>query len=100
MKTIEVLEEKKIPVSALTKTIILQHHEEFNGSGYPAGTRGFMVNELAQILRVADEIDQLFQENLLQTTDLKARVRELLQRFSDQKSVEPLLLSRIRKVLT
>lgn len=96
---IEILDEKKIEISNLTRMIILQHHEEFNGNGYPFGMRGHLVNELAQVLRIADEIDLLFSEMQWKPGSLKIRVAELLQRFSDQKVTEPLLLSRIRKVL-
>ncbi len=96
---VEFLEEKKIPLSTLAKTIILQHHEEFNGNGYPYGIRGYMINELSQILRVADEIDLIFSQMTTNSSPLKIQVAEMLRRFSDQKVVEPLLLSRIRKVL-
>lgn len=97
--SIEILEEKKIQISQLAKTIILQHHEEFNGSGYPSGLRGFSINELAQILRVADEIDQLFNETLSSPGHLKVRLVELMQKLGEQKVIEPLLLSRIRQVI-
>jgi HD-GYP domain-containing protein (c-di-GMP phosphodiesterase class II) len=97
--SVEIIEEKNIPVSDLTKTIIKQHHEEFNGSGYPNGLRGYTINELSQILRVADEVDQLFSEFHLGPGNLKLRVAELLRRLGEQKVVEPLLLSRIRQVL-
>lgn len=97
--SVDILEEKRIPVSELSKTLILQHHEEFNGSGYPNGLRGFAINELSQILRIADEIDQLFVDLSAPSSPLKIRVVELLRRFSEQKVTEPVLLSRIRKVL-
>ena len=97
--SIEILEEKKIPVSDTTKLIIRQHHEQFNGSGYPLGLRGFHINELSQVMRVADELDQVFQEFCKNPTDLKARVAELMLRLGEQKVIEPALLARIRKVL-
>lgn len=97
--TLEILEEKNIPVSDLAKTIILQHHEEFNGSGYPGGLRGYTINELSQILRVADDVDQIFADLESSGANLKTRVMELMQRLAEQKVIEPLLLSRIRQVL-
>ncbi len=97
--SVELLEEKNIPISDLAKTIIRQHHEEFNGSGYPNGLRGYTINELSQILRVADEVDQLFTEFHTSPGNLKLRVAELLRRLGEQKVIEPLLLSRIRQVL-
>lgn len=97
--TLEILEEKKIQVSDLCKLIILQHHEEFNGSGYPQGLRGFNINELSQILRVADEIDQLFHSHFSSPGNLKVRLEALLDSLRDNKVVEPSLLARIRGVL-
>ncbi len=39
------------------RTIISQHHEKFNGSGYPRGLRGFGVDDVAQLLALADLLD-------------------------------------------
>lgn len=97
--SVDILTERNIPVSDLTKTIILQHHEEFNGSGYPAGLRGFALNELSQILRVADEIDQLFSDFYSSPGNLKVRLIEMLQRLGEMKVIEPMLLGRIKQVL-
>lgn len=97
--SLDILEEKRIPVSDITKTLILQHHEEFNGNGYPNGLRGFNVHELAQVLRVADELDQTFTEFCQSPTDLKARVGDLMIRLAEQKVIAPTLLERIRRVL-
>lgn len=36
------------------QTLVVQHHEKFNGSGYPQALKGFMFEEIAQILSMAD----------------------------------------------
>lgn len=97
--TLKILEEKRIPISDLCRTLILQHHEEFNGSGYPQGLRGFNINELSQILRVAEEIEQLFVDLYENPGSLRLRVAETLRDLGDSKSIEPSLLTRIRQVL-
>lgn len=38
-------------------TIILQHHEDFNGAGYPSGLRGGDTLLEARIIRVADSLE-------------------------------------------
>lgn len=38
-------------------TIISQHHEKFDGSGYPKGLNGFKVDDMAQLLSMADILD-------------------------------------------
>ena len=39
--------------------IILQHHEMLDGSGYPAGLKGDEIDELAKIVAVVNEFDNL-----------------------------------------
>ena len=39
--------------------IILQHHEMLDGSGYPSGLKGEEIDELAQIVAVVNEFDNL-----------------------------------------
>jgi HD-GYP domain-containing protein (c-di-GMP phosphodiesterase class II) len=43
----------------LPAIIALQHHESFDGSGYPNGISGDSFNELAQITAIADKFDAL-----------------------------------------
>ncbi|UNC91626.1 HD-GYP domain-containing protein [Candidatus Contubernalis alkaliaceticus] len=45
--------------SSVSGAIILQHHERYQGKGYPQGLRGKNINPLAQILAVADVYDAL-----------------------------------------
>ena len=39
--------------------ILSQHHEKFNGSGYPQHLESFRIDELAQIIGIADLIDSI-----------------------------------------
>ncbi len=36
------------------KKAILQHHEDYNGEGYPMGLKGRNINVLARVLREVD----------------------------------------------
>jgi HD-GYP domain-containing protein (c-di-GMP phosphodiesterase class II) len=96
---LQILKDKKVAVSPLLETMILQHHEEFNGFGYPNGLRGYNINELAQVLRVADELDQLISEGYSSNGNLKIRVAELLDHFHREKIIQPELCHRIRDIL-
>ncbi len=40
-------------------TAIMQHHERWNGSGYPLGLRGARISPLAQMLAIADSYTEL-----------------------------------------
>jgi HD-GYP domain-containing protein (c-di-GMP phosphodiesterase class II) len=97
--SIEILQEKGVELSNHAKIIIEQHHEEFNGFGYPKGLRGFHINEMAQVLKVADELDQIINAIHVRPVVLKEEVRGLLNRLRDDKVVEANLLGRIRAVL-
>lgn len=46
-------------VSARAKDIILQHHEKFDGSGYPKGLQGFKLNDVAQLVAMSDLLDSV-----------------------------------------
>jgi HD-GYP domain-containing protein (c-di-GMP phosphodiesterase class II) len=97
--TIEILKERKVQISPLAEIIILQHHEEFNGFGYPKGIRGYNINEFAQILRVADELEMIIQNGFSTVGQLKKQVLGLLDTMHKEKIIEPTLSDRIRSIL-
>lgn len=49
----------RIPILAELAACVLQHHERFDGGGYPFGLRGDEVSRLARILAVADAYDAM-----------------------------------------
>ncbi len=64
------------------KTIIEQHHESYDGRGFPAGIKGNAINEGAQIIRIADDYFTLFTLPEYQDTDRKDKV---IKYFEEQK---------------
>lgn len=46
-------------VSLVSAKIALQHHERYNGSGYPKGLKGSQVHEFARITGIVDVYDAL-----------------------------------------
>jgi HD-GYP domain-containing protein (c-di-GMP phosphodiesterase class II) len=52
--SVRLIDELLPGVPERVKAIIRQHHEKFDGTGYPAGARGFKVDDVAQILSLAD----------------------------------------------
>ncbi len=97
--TLQILKEKKVKASPFFETLVIQHHEEFNGFGYPRGVRGFNLNELAQVLRVADELDHLICSGYSSTSESKVSVTELMDRLHRDKVIEPTLCHRLRHLL-
>ena len=50
--------------SPLVKSIVLRHHERWDGSGYPDGKRGEEIHPMARIAAVADVFDAITSERL------------------------------------
>lgn len=48
--------------------IVLQHHEKYDGSGYPQGLKGNEINYLARILTVVDSFDAMTNQRPYQKT--------------------------------
>lgn len=48
---------KDFTVSAITKVIILRHHERVDGSGYPDGIKGDSIHDSAKICGICDVFD-------------------------------------------
>ena len=56
--TYEILKDKG-DISEISKYIAMQHHEKFDGSGYPFGLAGEKINYFARIVALADVYDAL-----------------------------------------
>ncbi|MBN1127736.1 MAG: DUF3391 domain-containing protein [Chitinispirillaceae bacterium] len=56
---IEIVNSGGSTLSELTKKIIGQHHERWNGGGYPEGFSGDAIHEAAMMCALADEYDLL-----------------------------------------
>ena len=84
-------------VSHSVKTIILQHHEHVDGSGYPAGLTGIRIFPLAKVVSLADGFTHLMKAK---NTPPIETLKELL---SDKKTFvkyEPELLKNLIKGMT
>ena len=57
--SVDVIVEKKLPVSAKVQSIIQQHHERNDGSGYPHGIKGDSIDKLSKICALADVFDEM-----------------------------------------
>lgn len=50
--------------SPVVQKAVLQHHERFDGSGYPHGLKGNYINTYARIIAIADTYDSLTSERI------------------------------------
>lgn len=56
-------------ISNSVQQIILQHHEYYDGSGFPKGIKGNKILTLANIVRLADDFVRLVEEKKCKTTE-------------------------------
>jgi HD-GYP domain-containing protein (c-di-GMP phosphodiesterase class II) len=59
--SVNLIKQRKIVVPEIVTKAILQHHELFNGQGYPSGLFGDRICKEAQVLALADRFDYLTQ---------------------------------------
>ncbi len=55
----DILSESQAPIFQLAAEIALNHHERWDGNGYPSGLAGDQIPEAARIVAVADVFDAL-----------------------------------------
>ena len=53
------LDGMKLPLFEVAKTVALEHHEKYDGSGYPNGIAGENIHIYARIVAIADVFDAL-----------------------------------------
>ncbi|MDD5674961.1 MAG: HD-GYP domain-containing protein [Chitinivibrionales bacterium] len=56
--------ENKPNIAELSKVVIIQHHERYNGSGYPLGLKAEQIKEIGLISAVADVYDALTSDRI------------------------------------
>jgi HD-GYP domain-containing protein (c-di-GMP phosphodiesterase class II) len=65
--------------SHLVKSVVLRHHERWDGSGYPGGLRRTEIHEMARIAAVADVYDAITSERVYaQARPARVGVRVIL----------------------
>ena len=60
--------------------IVLQHHEKYDGSGYPSGLAGEQISYLARILTIVDSFDAMTNQRTYQKTKTFEEAFEEIER--------------------
>jgi len=79
--------------------IVLQHHEQFNGHGYPAGLAGEDVYELAQIVSIANVFDNTLKENAKQPVAERVKRAIKVIEYDKGKNWNPKFFPRVTDAL-
>ena len=95
-KSVTMVKSKRIILPDSVEKAILQHHESFNGKGYPRQLPSNRISQEAQLLSFADQFDYLTceQEGKTRLTPLEA-----LEAIRRNGSINPELLSQLRRIL-
>jgi putative nucleotidyltransferase with HDIG domain len=78
----------------IIKTIILQHHEKWDGSGYPEGLSGDEILPGAQVISIADDVVWMLSARGFQTDNKKDRIVHVLKQEKGKK-YKPELVERM-----
>lgn len=92
--SLSIIADRNIEISPLTRMMIEQHHEQYNGCGFPKKLRGLQVSPFSQLLHMADEIDQQVFGGSGHQVNLG--LKNLFETWTRDKVFEPRLLRRVR----
>ena len=71
---------EKFPVINAGKIIAMQHHEKYNGSGYPNGIKGQDIHLYARIITIADVFDALSSKRCYKEAMSLEKVLEIMKK--------------------
>ena len=91
-KSVEFIQERKLILNDKVKAIIQQHHEKYDGTGFPQGREGDDVEIGAQILSFADQLEYLtsFHEG-----SRRLSIQDAFEEISNNGSLNSTLASQI-----
>ena len=92
------LEGSSAPMLQMARQIALNHHERWNGGGYPAGLAGRAIPEAARIMAIVNSYDSLTHDRVYRPAMSEEAALEIM-RHGDGKDFDPLLLALFLKDL-
>lgn len=87
-------------LSPLSKTIILSHHEKWDGTGYPRGLKGDEIHEFARIVSICDVFDALASDRCYRPKWPMYQVIEYLTSYAGSQFDSHLITKFIQHVAT
>ena len=97
--SVSLIKARKIIAPEIVTKAILQHHELYNGTGYPHGLFGDRISKEAQILALADQFDDLtrLKDGVPLLTPLQAVEKLRMEQVNDPSRIHynPELLKRL-----
>lgn len=85
---------KQFPTIEAGRIIALEHHEKFDGSGYPFGKRGEEIHIYARIVAIADVFDALSSSRVYKSSMKLEDVLEIMKE-GKEKHFDPKLIDKL-----
>ena len=92
----KILSEAESPLLGIACQIAENHHEKFDGTGYPAGTKGEQIPLYARIMAVADVFDALCMHRVYKPSWTPEQARDLI-RSEKGKAFDPAVVEGFEK---
>ncbi|MFZ6861880.1 HD domain-containing phosphohydrolase [Undibacterium sp. Ji67W] len=90
-----ILDGSQRPILRASAIIAYQHHEKFDGSGYPQGLKGEEIHPFARIVAVADVFDALIQKRCYKPAwpieEVLAHLKDVAGKHLDPRYVDTLI---------
>ncbi|NJM09447.1 MAG: HD domain-containing protein, partial [Bdellovibrionaceae bacterium] len=93
---LQIIKKRQIDLSTMVLKIIEQHHERFDGRGYPAELRGEVIRPEAQLLAIADELEYMTQ---IKPGEPRVSVRAAVDSILTSSAYDPQLLQKLSQLL-
>lgn len=94
----EILEELDAEVPEAVKQIVLQHHEDHDGTGYPRNIKDFHIYKLARLVHIADCYEALCSKRSYKDALPRSVVREFMLDEAENK-FDPIMLKKFLNVI-
>lgn len=91
-RSLNYLKAKKIVVSPSVEKAILQHHEKYDGTGFPKGYAGDRICQEAQIVSLADQIQYEMTDEAIAK---RKNISDVISKIKDTKSISPEILRKV-----
>ena len=81
----------------IIQRIILEHHENFDGTGFPNRLKGSQIHELSRILAIANELDHLLMKEPSYNHSIKQALEKIREnnRKDSQCKLDPVILNKV-----
>lgn len=88
---------EKFPDQVLT--IVMQHHEQFAGGGYPKGLKGKEIYELSRIVAIANIFDNICCEKKVEPEESRIKRALKVLEYDKGKQFDPELIEKIKEAM-